>query len=1675
MQKTIRLFLFFLLLAGAANAQPYHNEWIPFAGGQDYSSQQYFRISIWKEGVYRIGYNDMQNAGVPVSAWFDPNRFQIFTSGAEQFIRVKDANNDNLFGPGDYVEFYGNKASGKLDTELYDDPEYQPNPRFNLFNDTAAYFLTYNPFSTNNRRMVLETDVNYSGYTAEASYVKEEFSQFTDVYNIGYRDYNKIADNSYGQGEGYYSSEYPSGSSLGPTFNIKNFLSSAGTPALEVVMAGANANDHPIEITGGGTPMITQTTYAYDMWKFNVNATNLPASGSYAVQLVPQVDVNMPSNPNYVQLGYVRLRYPRNFDFSGESLPQTMFVSGAAAKAYVQLDGITAASPLLYVIGNDTIKQVSLTQASGKVHGLIPVGSGEQHCYLIDNSQVFALSGNALLQSVNTDTDPAHYGRFHNYLTAGSSADFLMVANKNLWSSAQQYAAYKNTTGHTVLLADVNELYDQFSWGVRKSPQAIRSFADFMIDHNPGVPKFLFMLGKSVMSCNARSGNAYAINLVPTYGEPASDLMFTSHLNSAIFKPELATGRLAAQNNADVLAYLDKVTAFDANQFALPADWMKNVLHFGGGTNSGEQETLSSKLAIYRGIVEDTLFGGKVSTFLKSSTAPIQINQSQYLQSMIDSGCSMMTFYGHAAGTSFDIATDDPENYHNKDRYPLVLALSCYVGDIHSESRLLNERFILTPEKGAIAFMAVPDKGIIESLDDYAVPFHQHLFQKDYGKSIGESMQNTVAEIVLPDFNRKSVCMNMTLHGDPSLVLNQYQQPDYEVKAAGISYEPAVITTELDSFTVKVAVANLGRNTSQSMHVLLSRIFPDGITKKDTIVQVPYITYKDTVAFKLPVDFKKGSGLNRFDVTVDVYDEVPEIDDLQNNTAHSVLQINSTDINPVYPDEYAIVPNANVTLKATTADLFAAPRSYRFELDTTPFFNSPKFLTSTIHQATGIVQWVVPVACDSNTAYFWRIANDSIMSADTSISKKFQWKVSSFLFKPGKTGWSQAHYYQFAKSSLSNMLMVDTTRLFRYILSEYSLVMTHIGNRPSFDINSINIDYGGCAPVPQIAVAVLDSIDFLNAWAADSCERYFGNYNYYNCYTGQGCNRSRADRYFLFNSADSVQMDSLASMLQNGIPDGDYLMSWNVFPINYASIKASAKNAYANLGVTQMANLDNTKKFMFFMRKGQPQTLIYQEGHYPDSTLRINYQLVRDWDKGYVTSSVVGPATHWNQLHWSYSHLEANSPDSISLQVVGITPNNQEVVLYSNLNSLQDQDLSSIDAAQYPYLKLKAYTEDSQFRTPPQLDRWQIYYDPVPEGALNTKYYSFVSDTVQEGDHVTLSMAFENISDVKMDTLLVDYYLYDQNNVRHAISSVRTNRDLPPGDTLMTQVSFGTRGYLGVINLWIEANPRNDQPEQAHFNNLTSLKFNVMRDITNPLLDVTFDGVHILNGDIVSARPAIQIRLKDENRFIALNDTSDYRVSLTDPSGQSRYVHFEKSSGVTTSADLLRWSPAVLPDNSFTMDYNPSLLTDGVYELNVQATDESGNLSGQNDYRIQFEIVNQSSITEVVNYPNPFSTSTRFVFTLTGADVPSAMLIQIMTVTGKIVREITRDELGPIHIGKNITEFAWDGKDNFGDQLANGVYLYRVITQINGSNVDKRSTDLDKYFKRGWGKMYLLR
>ncbi|HEY1871163.1 MAG TPA: hypothetical protein VGG71_08900, partial [Chitinophagaceae bacterium] len=386
-------------------------------------------------------------------------------------------------------------------------------------------------------------------------------------------------------------------------------------------------------------------------------------------------------------------------------------------------------------------------------------------------------------------------------------------------------------------------------------------------------------------------------------------------------------------------------------------------------------------------------------------------------------------------------------------------------------------------------------------------------------------------------------------------------------------------------------------------------------------------------------------------------------------------------------------------------------------------------------------------------------------------------------------------------------------------------------------------------------------------------------------------------------------------------------------------------------------------------------------------------------------------------MHWRGQSLDTKAGDNPTIDVYGIDQAGNEQLLYSGISrSSQDFDLSAVNATTYPYLKLKMRNIDSVNYTPYQLSYWRLNCVPVPEGAIAPNIVFQMDTAVDVGQPANFKIAFKNISDAAFDSLKVSMIITDKNNVPNIIPIPR-QKPLVAGDTLTLRTTINTRSLPGTNNLYINFNPNFDQPEQYLFNNFAYKTLYVKPDSLNPLLDVTFDGEHILNKDIISSKPHIVVKLKDEAKWMVLTDTSLLTVKVVYPDGSLHSFYFNNDT-----LQFIPAAPAPNTNNTATINFLPYFKQDGEYQLIITAKDESNNRAGNIAYRIAFEIINKPMISNMLNYPNPFTTSTAFVFTLTGSEVPQNMKIEIMTITGKIVREITEDELGPLHIGRNITQ-----------------------------------------------------
>ena len=79
-----------------------------------------------------------------------------------------------------------------------------------------------------------------------------------------------------------------------------------------------------------------------------------------------------------------------------------------------------------------------------------------------------------------------------------NKSDYIIITNPLLISGANSYKTYRNSTGYIANCYDIEQLYDQFAYGVKKHPLAIKNFLRFISSTYDSVPKYVFLIGKSI-------------------------------------------------------------------------------------------------------------------------------------------------------------------------------------------------------------------------------------------------------------------------------------------------------------------------------------------------------------------------------------------------------------------------------------------------------------------------------------------------------------------------------------------------------------------------------------------------------------------------------------------------------------------------------------------------------------------------------------------------------------------------------------------------------------------------------------------------------------------------------------------------------------------------------------------------------------------------------------------------------------------------------------------------------------------------------------------------------------------------------------------------------------------------------------------------------------------------
>ncbi len=1686
MKKILVSLLIMITVVGKAQL---NNSWIDY-------NKTYYKFKISSDTLCRITQPVLNTLGLGSTT---AQNFQLWRNGQE--VRLYTSLPTGVLGSGDYIEFWGQANDGKPDKTLYKDPDFQLWDKYSLFTDSSSYFLTVNSTGSNLR---YSNAVNNppGAMVADPYFMRRIEQSYHNKINRGYAAVvgEYVYSSDYDQGEGWSSNDVNPCCDLSTVLNGLNVYT-AGPPNSVTFSIAAVGN--ALFTRNFRVKLYTDTIIDRPMPYFNylkITKTGIPLTALQSPDYVPVYMNGYGSNvaDDRIVVAGFSLTYPAKFIFNNQKnfyfeLPST------ASGNYLVIDNFNygTTAPVLYDITAGLRYTGDIVSTPGKVKFVLPASVTAVRKFMLvsqDASNIVPVTG---LSNKN----------FLNYNTVSNQGDYLIVTHPSLLNNGtgtnyvDQYKQYRSSIGggsFNVKINDINELNDQFAYGIRKHPTAVRDFARFATQQFSINPKYVFLIGRGLDYHAFRDFEtdpaAEKLDLIQTFGWPASDNMMLAAPGTLI--PVIPVGRLAAINGNEVGIYLDKVKQYEQaqqsnSQTVGDKAWMKNFLHVSGGKDSLESASFVDYLNQYKAMAEDTLYGAHVETFKKSGTGAIQQANSQRIEDLFREGLSYIQYFGHSSANILEFNLSSPDVYQNPGKYPFFSVSGCSAGNffLFNPLRLngdmtLSEKYVLAPQRGSIAFLADTHFGIPPFLNFYNTDLYTQFCKNMYGNSIGNQLKKVITDFGSSpqtlDYYTRIHLQEITLHGDPAIKINSFAKPDYLVEDQLIKITPSIITVADANFNVNVKMMNIGKAIKDSIRVTINRKLPNDTIKILYNQMIPAIKYMDSINLVVPINPITDKGLNKLIVTVDVGNRVDELSEL-NNTVTKDFYIFEDELRPVYPYNFSIVSQQNITYSASTANPLSGTRQYMMEVDTTELFNSPFKKSYSQTGPGGVVQFnPTNITFTDSTVYYWRTAMVPLGTA------QIIWNIYSFTYLAGSSsGFNQGHYYQHLKDNFSNVNLASDRR-FRFNELQRSLRF-RTGLYPYFDYDKINVNLDfyelegyGCK-YASLQFYVFDSTT-LTPWVNTrvGADGRFGSWPP-DCAAPTVPDRKFFEFPYTIQSYRKAAMDFIDS-IPNGmfvgitnlgwIYNSVFVDQWKADTLTYGPGK-SLYHKLKSIGFNKIDSFYKNLPLLYFFKKGSstytPTQII---GPADSNYINEPIPLTTRAQAGTIESPVFGPARKWNALHWRGNSLEAINSDTVRVAVWGIRSNGV-ADLITTVAPSRDTSLAFINATTYPYIQLRLDTKDDIYATPNQLRFLLLNADYVPEGAVAPGVLYNFKDTVEQGEKINFSIAFKSISPVAFDSMMkVKLKITDRNNNQQLISIPKRKIIAASPDTLVVNYTIDTKLLPGNNTLYIEFNPDNDQAEQYHFNNVLYKDFFVREDKYNPLLDVTFDGVHILNKDIVASLPHILIKLKDESKYLALSDTALLKVQVRFPDNSLRTYRF--------SPDTLRFTPANLAagENTASLDFTPYFTEDGEYELIVTGKDMVGNKAGELEYRVIFSVINKPMISNLLNYPNPFTTSTAFVFTLTGNTIPQNMRIQILTITGKVVREITKDELGPIHVGRNITEFKWDGTDMYGQKLANGVYLYRVLTNLNGNRLDKYKADgdkTDKYFNKGYGKMYLMR
>ena len=1597
---------------------------VNFSFSQNYNwitpNKNYLKLSVVDDGIYRISRTDFTNAGISTAS-IDPRTVKVYNKGSEIPLYFV-GENDGVFDVNDYFDFYGTRTYGGLtkyytvDNALY----YTKDEYFNMYSDTNVYWVGWD--GSNGIRF---TDFNYSDPTLYGSaFVNEKVHFEKDkIYTQGERansnDFRNF-NNELFQGEGWYWANMYNNFFVQDTISTPLLYTVAQTCSLKIFAYPFDVNtsvykEHLLFFTVNNNAVAT--IYKNDFDRFDTTITF--SSSLLSTSGVNTIKCTYYANgyDGHVNFDFMKLQYPKIFKFRNNQFAAELN-SDTTSKQF-KITGFVPGNPVSIF---DVKNNYRITNYSNSSDTLI-----------------FTAKSNAKLEVINKAITKKPFKmivrQVPDLASVSNGVDYLLIYNSVLQTQAEQLRNHREShDGFRSVKVEIKDIYDIFNYGL-EDPVAVRNFTKYVYN-NWQLPKFkyLCLLGRGSVDPKKNSTTTiYQNNLVPVVGNPTSDSYFANfNFGAFSFGQQVAVGRLPAYTSVEAQIMVDNIISYETQGMAV---WWKNFAYVvGGGTLSDQlffQNLMNPIINNY--VIPPPVSGNAHKIFRTDYTTTVTYNYSDSVRRDIDNGVLMANFQGHAGNADWEDAMGDPTTLSNYGKLPFVLSMTCYTGK-NSEStfRSFGERFMNISNRGAIGFLGSTGWGWAYAGNNLQ-RWMMHGFAADTLRRVGDlvkfGMDKLLSDSLSSPTRHTINCYGLI--GDPAVTLPFPKTPEFNVtnsdyklsndfpslnETVYFTVYPKNIGLFADSCKIRF---NLKKNNTTAF-------------SRDTVLK--NFKFSDSVSFSFKLDSLQNY---KVEAILDYNNWFPN-ENKTNNTLLINIPLKNISFITIKPFDNSVVKTDSVEFIGLNpyTSVYPATIKVLLEMDTTLTFNSPikkSFVNSNI---TGVVtkfKTSIPVL-NSSVVNYWR--TNAVINNDSS-----GWtKAQSFSYNPSALlNAEEKDAYQNVKNLLPDSNNIVLSKFKNTQFSQYDMYNTNFSSNgiklnnhtlnisvrsmgssgaeiSNFKVNDkgVNIDGGRSPGLSMLKVKKLNGhiIEFKN-----------------------------------FSVTSVLSSDSIINFL-NTFDSTFYLMALNASYVDYnqaTPLTAAAKLKIKSFGSTK---IDSIVKFgwfdtwSFIGSLGATASNVSEQFYLYSQAIgwrEANSSLSRTYNETYGTvSNTVGPAQSWKDFSWTQTLVPQSS---VLFDVIGIDKNNNQTLLLSNQSNNSFTDLSSINAFQYPYLNLlsKIQIDTVTGYQSSVLNTLKVNYF-APAELVSDRNSLKLSDTICSiGSEFKFGFQYHNPGYINLPGVIVNLYKLSPTSA-NLIKSDTVTQFLYK-DSMLTYynkfiVPFYRASSDNKLPVYIELIPQGAYNDIFTFNNSRNFNLTLKDFVTSSPVTIYSDGVILNNGDKIRSTPELKIIFHESSGNSKIKtDTSKILLRLND----AHVPYFVRGN----ANSQLRLSENEITDGSNELStalfYYPEL-KNGLNKLTVFYKKVNDNIT-TDTVQFEFFVNDLMTVKDLYNFPNPMKGETSFIFNVLGETGIANSRIKIYTAAGRLIKEIN------FTANAGYNQIYWDGKDNDGDILANGTYLYKLVTE----------------------------